>query len=67
MTKKHVNLGNLLKKNEDIFGVEIGYSNPTWNLPYIFLPEGHKIISFEENNNIFCVGVSSWGIPAICI
>ena len=25
-------------------------------------PEGHKVIGFEENNNIFSMGVSSWRI-----
>jgi hypothetical protein len=42
-------------------------------LPYIFLsygleiisPEVQEVIGFEENTNIFSMGVSSWGIPAI--
>jgi hypothetical protein len=51
MTKNHVDLGNLLISHEYEFKK--------------VSPEGHKVISFEENMYIFSVRVSSWAIPAI--
>jgi hypothetical protein len=67
MTKKHVNLG-FLEPTRTFLGLKLVAAIPVEICHKYFQkvsPEGHEVISVEEDMYIFSVGVSSWAIPAI--